>query len=221
MEVKYFFGINNEKIGPLDERAIRQYIDQGAIAKNTLAWCSGMNGWQSVVDIPELKSAFGDLLLKQAIPPPLPAAETAQSSSQSAGIPAGLSQLETSCYKFAMWCYRPMGKWKSPIGKMVVDNPKKAVPVAFGTVIAMVFIIFLLLSSFSQTGSSTGGSRQADVSQAQQPAGDWRAQYQAIRGAQQYTQDAIDDSYRYKRASEDRRDETYRRATYDWYRDND
>jgi hypothetical protein len=236
MDAKYFFGINNEKVGPLDEKSIQQRINQGTITQDTPAWTSGMADWQPVVNIAELKSAFGELLLKQAVPPPLPTSvhSTAQAtppplpqksaanpSAPSEGIPAGLSQFEASCYKFDMWCYRPMGKWQPPMRKMVVDSPKKAVPVALGTAAAMVFMMIFVLSSFSQTGKQTGAPGQAGVSQTQQPAGDWQAQYQAIRGAQQYGDNVIDDVYKYKRDSQDRQDETYRRANYDWYKSDD
>jgi hypothetical protein len=224
MESKYFFGINNEKVGPLDERSIQQQIGQGSITRDTLAWRSGMDNWQPVIDITELRAAFGELLSKQdapPLPPPFPQKSAVKPSAQNEGIPAGLSQFEASCYKFDMWCYRPMGKWQPPIRKMVVDSPKKAVPVALGTAAAMVFMMIFVLSSFSKAGTQTGAPGQAGIPQAQQPAGDWRAQYQAIRDAQQFSAGVSDDVYKYRRDSQDRMDETYRRANYDWYKSDD
>ncbi|MCU0651048.1 MAG: DUF4339 domain-containing protein [Candidatus Omnitrophica bacterium] len=226
METKYFFGINNEKVGPLDEKAIKQRIDQGGIKKDTLAWTNGMPDWQPVIDVPELKKAFGMLLSEQAVPPELPSANTAAAKTPpplpAEGTPAGLSSLEAGCYKFAMWCYKPMGKWEPPLRKMVVKNPKAAVPVAFGTAAVMVFIVIFMMSNFSKPAQDqTAQNPQAGMQQVQQPGGDWRAQYNAIRDAQQFSTSVADDVYKYRRDSQDRMDETYRRANYDWYRSGD
>jgi hypothetical protein len=236
MDKAYFFGINNEKVGPLDDASIQQRIREGAITADTLAWRSGMDNWQPVGNIAELKKEFNALLSKQTVPPPLPAGSHASGQAapppfpqkpsqasyvQSERAPDGLSPFEAQCFRFAMTCYRPMGKWEPPLRKMVIQDPKKAVPVALGTGIAMVFLVSFAVASFSQGNKQTGAPGSGGVQQVQQPDGSWRAQYNAIRDAQQFSSDVSNDVYKYRRDSQDRMDESYRRANYDWYKSDD
>jgi len=219
MKEKYFFGINGQKIGPLDEKSIQLRIQEGMITSETLSWCSGMGAWLPLNQIPELKEAFDEFLVKQTVPPDLPVTHSSSGQATPPPLPEGLSQFEASCYRVAKSCLRPCFGFQSPVGKMVEKNPKSAVPVMVGTVCLMAVIIWMAISSSKQSGQQAGvpGSGQ----QAAQAGGDWRAQYQAIRSAQQFGDNVIDDTYKYRRDSQDRMDETYRRANYDWYTDKD
>jgi hypothetical protein len=90
--VQFFFGINNETVGPLDEEAIRRRVSEGAITVHTLAWKQGQEGWMPVAEIPELMTAFGDVLsattpppLPGGAPPPLPSAGAASRAGRQHG----------------------------------------------------------------------------------------------------------------------------------------
>src|SRR5690242_13592383 len=66
----FHFGIQGQRIGPLDPEATKQRIEQGEITRLTLAWRDGMTDWLPVSAIAELMEAFGDLLAAHAVPPP-------------------------------------------------------------------------------------------------------------------------------------------------------
>jgi len=217
----YYFGIQNSRVGPLDEKAITSRINEGSINRETLAWCEGMDNWRPVHQIPELMSAFGTFL-KTAEPPPLPAGQAVPPLS----VPGlqgfkNSGSLSDQAYRFVAWCYRPWRGRPSPLRRWVDGDPKKrALPVAVGTVAMMVLIPILWISSIKENKQAIqnaalqteqmgqmGMSSQADL----------MARQRAWQDAHRYTQDVIDDSYRYRRDSQDRMDETYRRGTYDWY----
>ncbi len=235
MNEKYFFAIEGQKVGPLDEKSIQQRMLDGKISWETLSWRSGMDNWCPVKEIPELKDKFAELLDQKAVPPPLPEnfssfkesgppplpkKEEFNSAAGKDPITSGLSQFEASCYRVAKSCFRPCFGFQSPVGKMVEKNPRSAVPVMVGTVCLIGVIVWLAVSSSPQT-TQQASAPAAQQQQAAQAGGDWRAQYQAVRSAQQFSDNVIDDVYKYKRDSQDRMDETYRRANYDWYTDKD
>ncbi|MCX5708963.1 MAG: DUF4339 domain-containing protein [Candidatus Omnitrophica bacterium] len=221
MKEKYFFGIKGQKIGPLDEESIRQRLREGTITAETLSWCNGMEKWLPVNQIPELKEAFGEFLAKQVVPPDLPPSQSSVGQQTPPPLPEGLSPFEASCYRFTKVCFRPCFGFQSPLGKMVEKNPKSAVGVVIGTVCLMVVIIFMAISGSKQSGQQVAAPGAGQQQQAAQSGPGWGAQYQAIRSAQQFGDNVIDDTYKYRRDSQDRMDETYKRANYDWYKHDD
>jgi len=50
----WYFGENEQQIGPLDEVAIRQAIRQGRVGRQTLVWREGMAQWTPLAAVPEL-----------------------------------------------------------------------------------------------------------------------------------------------------------------------
>jgi hypothetical protein len=221
MKEKFFFGIKGQKVGPLDEESIRQRLKDGSITAETLSWCDGMEKWLPMSQVPELKEAFGELLARQVMPPELPTGQSSTGQSTPPPLPEGLSPFEASCYRFAKVCFRPCFGFQSPVGKMVEKNPKSAVGVAIGSVCLMAVIVWMAMSGAKQSGQQAAAPGVGQQQQAAQAGPGWGAQYQAIRSAQDYTQNAIDDSYKYRRDSQDRMDESYRRANYDWYKHDD
>jgi hypothetical protein len=221
MKEKYFFGIKGQKVGPLDEESIRQRLKEGTITAETLSWCNGLEKWLPMRQIPELKEVFGELLAKQVMPPDLPGSQSSVGQATPPPLPEGLSPFEASCYRFAKFCFRPCFGFQSPVGKMVDKNPKSAVGVVVGVVCLMAVIVAMAVSDAKQPGQQAAAPGAGQQQQAVPAGGDWQAQYQAARSAQQYQQNLIDDSYKYRRDSQDRMDETYRRANYDWYKSDD
>ncbi len=43
---RYFYGLNNERHGPVTEPALEQLLRNGVLTGDTLLWASGMEGWQ-------------------------------------------------------------------------------------------------------------------------------------------------------------------------------
>jgi hypothetical protein len=219
MKEKYFFGIKGQKIGPLDEESIRQRLKDGTITTETLAWCAGMQNWLPLNQISELKEVLSEFLSHQSVPPDLPSGQISVGQQTPPPLSEGLSSFEASCYRFAKLCFRPCFGFQSPLGKMVEKNPKSAVGVVIGSVCLMAVIVWMALAGSKQPvqqASAPGAGQQS----AQSGPG-WGAQYQAIRSAQDFSSNVIDDAYKYRRDSQDRMDETYRRANYDWYKDKD
>jgi membrane protease subunit (stomatin/prohibitin family) len=62
----YYVGKNGKQAGPFDKDAIIGYIRKGAIAKETLMWKQGMEGWNMAELFTEFEAVF------TAAPPPLP-----------------------------------------------------------------------------------------------------------------------------------------------------
>ena len=48
---KWYYALGNEKIGPLGEAEFETLIAAGTITTDTLVWCKGMSGWQSLVTV--------------------------------------------------------------------------------------------------------------------------------------------------------------------------
>jgi hypothetical protein len=239
MKEKYFFGINNEKVGPLDEESIRQRIAEGEITANTLAWCKGMSDWKPTHKISELMEAFSQLQETNIEPPPFPGggektqessipplpetdnASSADASKQTEENAAkGLGSLNEAAYRFVLWTFRSWGKRPSPIRSYVLKDPKRAVPVAAGTILLLVLIIGIWIASLSggnKDAIQQPGLQQSAQQQTRTPPPGWQDQYRVWQDQQKSNQKIIDDTYKYTRDSQDKMDETYRRGTYDWY----
>lgn len=65
-ESQYYVGKNGKKAGPFHQEAIRGYITDGAIDKETLLWREGLESWQPADSFPEF------VALLKSTPPPLP-----------------------------------------------------------------------------------------------------------------------------------------------------
>jgi hypothetical protein len=246
MSQTYYFGINEERVGPLSEAAIRDRIADGAITRTTLAWCESMDDWRPVAEITELMRTVGDLLAEPASPPPLPARSSAPASSapplsqaarpeapatagaDSAGndldpsyqVPEGLGSLGAAAYHVVFWLFRPWRGRPSLVRKFVRENPKRAVPVAAVTLAGLLLLFCVALAPIMgamDEGTPWGQQQQVPATSG----GGGRNPYQPMIQAQHDISDMIDDSYRYQRDSFDQQCETYRRANYDWYNDND
>jgi hypothetical protein len=226
MVTKYYFGIKNSRVGPLDEKAIAVHIKEGSITPETLSWCDGMAQWQPLRQIPELMTAFSVLFKNQAEPPPLPADHTVPPlpGSGSTAATSSSGSLSDQAYRFIVWCYRPWKGKYSPLRRFVDADPKaRALPVAAGTIAMMILIIVLAVGTFTAKKDTT--QQQLGFPQMMQQQGggpsmsDLMARQRAWQSAQDYTSDVIDDAYKYRRDTQDRMDETYRRATYAWYND--
>lgn len=61
----YYVAIENQQVGPLNDKELSQLIAQKRINKDTLAWIPGMNAWQPIAQIPAI------LKIVALTPPPL------------------------------------------------------------------------------------------------------------------------------------------------------
>ena len=247
LKKRYFFGIDNQEVGPLKEEVIKQKIIEEKITEETLVWYKGLKEWQKLREVPELKDTFGSLLEDQIKPPPLPKTPppdpvppplpkhtvspepaprvkepSAQAGSPSGHVPEGLSPLHETAYRFVMWGFRPWKGRSSFVQEYVRQDPRRAVSVAVVSILSLVLMLGFTLAVIS--GSIEEGTIQLQQqAQPQTPSmqggGDWQRRYQIWQDQQRDTQRILDDSYRYQRDSQDRMDETYKRATYDWYND--
>ncbi|HOY08689.1 MAG TPA: DUF4339 domain-containing protein [Candidatus Omnitrophota bacterium] len=249
LKKRYFFGIDHQEVGPLKEDVIKENIMDGKITEETLAWCQGMKEWLPLCDVLELQEAFGSLLEECMKPPPLPkaapqkpvppplpkracCAEPAsreqeppppKSDAPAGDEPEGLCPLDAAAYRFVMWGFRPWRGKPSFVQDYVRKNPRRAVWVAGLSILSLVLMFgltFMVITTAVEDGNMP--VQQQAYPQQSEPAqggGDWRQRYQIWQDQQRDTQRILDDSYRYRRDSQDRRDETYRRANYDWYTD--
>jgi hypothetical protein len=224
----YYFSINNQKNGPFDETAIKTLISDGKINKESLAWREGMSGWQPIGQISELISSFGSLF---TTPPPLPAnVQTPPPLPQNAGqsaqpnLPAGLDAMNAAAYRFVAWGFRPWRGRSNVVFDYVQKDPKRALPVTVLTIGLMAAIIFGMANmnvNKQQVSQNPGAQQQVPQQGTATDMGALMAQQRAMQDAHNFTMQTIDDVYEYKRDAGDRMDETYKRANYDWYRDND
>lgn len=231
MDKPYYFGVNNQQVGPLDEKATRQHITSGNITQNTLAWCQGMTAWKPVSEIPELMQNFAALWAEQVKPPPLPTGAQRETppplpSLHQGVIPPGLTPWEEKSYRFVAWSFRPRFGKGSPILDYVNKNPKRALPISAAIVGLYALTILWILSSITdadkkaQQQLTTGQTQPGQIQQGMaQP--NWAAFQRASQDAHNFSMGVMDDVYKYKRDAGDRMDETYKRANYDWYRNND
>lgn len=67
----WWFGINNQKVGPCDSTRMQELIDEGTVDETTLAWRKGMAGWRPAGEVPDLASLFSPPPLDEEGPPPL------------------------------------------------------------------------------------------------------------------------------------------------------
>ncbi len=74
----WFFASQGKQQGPYPEAQLREFIANGALTAETLAWTEGMAGWQKAGDIPGLRSGTSG-------PPVVPGAGAVSGS----GAPAG------------------------------------------------------------------------------------------------------------------------------------
>jgi len=63
----YFVNVGSQPTGPYDTNGLRQLINQGQLARNTLVWKEGMPQWAVAGTIDELAFLFAS-----STPPPLP-----------------------------------------------------------------------------------------------------------------------------------------------------
>ena len=63
---QYFFVINNEKAGPYNFNEVKDLFTEGKISKETLTWKKGMENWDKMEMLADLKDVFG------SVPPPVP-----------------------------------------------------------------------------------------------------------------------------------------------------
>ncbi len=50
----WFYAKDNQKIGPLPESKIRDLLEHGTLAKDSLVWTEGMNDWLPAIDVSSL-----------------------------------------------------------------------------------------------------------------------------------------------------------------------
>ena len=105
------------------------------------------------------------------------------------------------------------------------EKPGRAIPVAVAIIVALALSFALFLNSFKQAtgqanGGGGGGGSGSGAPVAGGGSGNTMENWYIARDAQRYNQNVIDDVYRNNRDSFDRQSETYRRANYDWYNNN-
>ncbi len=66
---KYFVGIDNAPVGPLDADELKQKIALKEVTPETLIWYQGLPGWAQAKTLNEVNILFGQ------VPPEMPAAE--------------------------------------------------------------------------------------------------------------------------------------------------
>ncbi|NTV12869.1 MAG: DUF4339 domain-containing protein [Desulfobulbaceae bacterium] len=49
--IKWYYALGDEKQGPINEAEFDRLVAAGDIAPNTLVWCKGMSGWQSLLEV--------------------------------------------------------------------------------------------------------------------------------------------------------------------------
>jgi hypothetical protein len=64
---QWFYAVNNERLGPVDEGQLRQLVAEGVVTPDSLVWTAGMAQWTPAKAIPGLYTAPG-------MPPPVPPA---------------------------------------------------------------------------------------------------------------------------------------------------
>lgn len=66
---KFFVGIDNAPIGPLDADELKQKIALGQVTPESLIWCQGLPGWAQAKTLSEVNILFSQ------VPPEMPNAE--------------------------------------------------------------------------------------------------------------------------------------------------
>ena len=62
----WYYTLNNQQVGPVDEEEIKKLVAAGTITQKTMVWTTGMAAWQLIGQTP-LASLLG------SVPPPAPA----------------------------------------------------------------------------------------------------------------------------------------------------
>ncbi len=215
---KYFFMIREEQVGPLEESEISQRVESGVITRETMCWCEGMADWLAVKEVNDLSAKFPALSSAAATPPPLP--KKAVTPPPCPGVKSTrTNRLNDQAYQFVTWLYRPWKGRPSPVHDYVQKDPQRALPVAAATVAVVVIMLLITFSTIFSAGQKEQSAGMTGPGQMAQPPAGWQQQYKAWKDQQSYTQKVLDDTYTYQRDSQDRMDDSYRRATYDWYGD--
>lgn len=232
MKTGYFFAIDDQSVGPLDEGTIKQRISSHAITRETLAWCEGMDDWRPVRAIPELLQTFGPEEASVARPPPLPGvagraghpppppqARSRNDSEAPSEAPVA-TEVRRQGYQTAektttergtsyRWLMQILPK-RSPLRPYLERNPGMAPPIL---VMALVGLM-LILAFLADTQTEEAGYAKPPTQQLGAPVGNWQEQHRAWRDAQSYTQGIYDDTNRRRLEAEDRMDDLRRRATF-------
>ncbi|MBN1816642.1 MAG: SPFH domain-containing protein [Sedimentisphaerales bacterium] len=62
----FYLAINGQQHGPFEMEALKPYLQNGQLTRDTLVWCQGMANWTPASQVGDLASLFG------STPPPLP-----------------------------------------------------------------------------------------------------------------------------------------------------
>lgn len=217
------FVIHNQASEPYDEASIPNLIEMKLVNAGTLAWREGLANWTPAGQIPELAALFPAAAAASAGVPPIPGA-TAAVPPPSAGIPplpgAAAGLWEERARRFVYWCFRPRNGRPSKVRAFIDEKPGRTIPVAAAILAALVLSFALFINSFNRTPSQAGGGGGGGAPMAGGGGGNTMENWYIARDAQRYNQNVIDDVYRNNRDSFDRQSETYRRANYDWYNNN-
>ena len=218
------FVIHNQASEPYDEAAIRNLIELKLVNAGTLAWREGLANWTPAGDISELAGLFSPAAPSAAPAgiPPIPG------TPPPAGVPpppapgAAAVSWEERARRFVYWSFRPRNGRPSKVRAYIDEKPGRAIPVAVAIIAALALSFALFLNSFKQaTGPANGGGGGGSGAPvAGGGSGNTMENWYIARDAQRYNQNVIDDVYRNNRDSFDRQSETYRRANYDWYNNN-
>ena len=218
------FVIHNQASEPYDEAAIRNLIELKLVNAGTLAWREGLANWTPAGDISELAGLFSPAAPSAAPAgiPPIPG------TPPPAGVPpppapgAATVSWEERARRFVYWSFRPRNGRPSKVRAYIDEKPGRAIPVALAILAALFLSFALFLNSFKQaTGPANGGGGGGSGAPvAGGGSGNTMENWYIARDAQRYNQNVIDDVYRNNRDSFDRQSETYRRANYDWYNNN-
>ena len=227
------FVIHGKASEPYDEEGVRKLIDLNLLTPATHAWTSGMAAWKPASEIPDLARLFPPSAPAPAPEyPPLPTAAPAAPAEPAAPPPpaafppppapgAAAGIWEERARQFLYWCFRPRNGRPSKIRAYIDEKPGRAIPVALAVLLGLFLSFALFVDAFGnasgQAGSGGGG---APGGGSQMGGGNTMENWHIARDAQRYNQNVIDDVYRNNRDSFDRQSETYRRANYDWYNNN-
>ena len=221
------FVIHGKASEPYGEEGVRKLIDLNLLTPATHAWTSGMAAWKPASEIPDLARLFPAATPAPATEyPPLPtAAPAAPNDSPVPPPPPGASAgiWDDRARQFLYWCFRPRNGRPSKIRTYIDEKPGRAIPVALAVILGLFLSFALFVDAFSNASGQAGGGGGgggAPGAGGQMGGGNTMENWYIARDAQRYNQNVIDDVYRNNRDSFDRQSETYRRANYDWYNNN-
>ncbi len=210
MDKVYYFGKDNQKMGPFDEETIKKKIKENQITSQMLAWCEGMNDWKLAGEIQELTGLFKS----RTQPPPLPGDKTTPPPLPGNEMPPqGLTPLEEKAYRFATAVYRPWRGKLSPLGDYVRKNPKNSIYVSLGTIVVIALGVILIAFAFtpSQDQNQVQQYSQEQQQMMMSPPAGWQAQHHAVMDAQREASRISDEVYKYRRDRQDAADDYRRR----------